>query len=329
MHILAETAAPPWPRTATGMPRRIGVEIEFAAVGAEEGAHIVRDRFGGRIVREDDHRFHIEDTRFGRFTCELDTQYAHRPKHADEPETGLQADVLAEMRRVFGDISALVMPCEIVCPPLPLKALAALDDLVGTLVAAGATGTRASPFFAFGVQLNVEIARTSAAWITQILRAYLLLSPWLRDTMSLDLTRRAVSFADPFPQDYAAQVLAPGYRPDLGGLVADYLYANPTRNRELDLLPLFAELAPTRVRAAIDDPRVNARPAFHYRLPDANLGEPRWSLRLEWNRWCVVERLAARPALVEAMAADYLARRTEGGGDWPRKAAEWLILAGG
>ena len=37
-------------------------------------------------------------------------------------------------------------------------------------------------------------------------------------------------------------MLDAGYGPDLGALIDDYLAANPTRNRALDLLPLFAEL---------------------------------------------------------------------------------------
>jgi len=320
---------PPRPHNADGAARRVGVEIEFAAVSARAGAGIVRDLFGGRIREEDAHRFHVEDTEFGTFTSELDTQYAHRPHHTSAEDEA--ADTLAgfrtEMRRLFGDISSLVMPCEVVCPPIPHHRLDRLDALVAALTAAGAEGTRASPFYAFGVQLNPEIATDDAAWLRAMLRAYLVLSPWLRAVMGLDITRRAVSFADPFPKPYVALALAAGYAPDRPRLMADYLRHNPTRNRELDLLPLIAHFDAGLVARHLDDPRVKARPAFHYRLPDANIGQAHWSVCLEWNRWLVVERLAEDEALLSRMAGDFLAHSDIlSARNWPVRCSEWLAL---
>ncbi len=325
MDVLADLRAPPETRTRAGDTRRVGIEIEFATIRAADGARIVQDMFGGTIAEEDAHRYHIEGTVFGDFTCELDTQHAHKPYGA----TGAMSEFQTEMRRLFGEISSLVMPCEIVCPPIPWDAIGRIEDLVQALSAAGAVGTRASPFYAFGVQLNPELADTGDTdAITATLKAYLLLSGWLRGVMGIDLTRRAMAFADPFPRPYAARVLAADYWPDRSALIDDYLDANPTRNRELDLLPLFAHLDDARVRAVLQDGRIKARPTWHYRLPDANLGEPGWSLALEWNRWVVVERLAADRALLARMAAAYLAMADAGRGrDWPLAASEWLILS--
>ena len=85
---------------------------------------------------------------------------------------------------------------------------------------------------------------------------------------------------------------------------------------------------PARVRARVDDPRISPRPAFHYRLPDANLGQADWSVCLEWNRWLVVERLAENRPLLERMAADYIAHAALGGlRDWPLRCSQWLILS--
>lgn len=326
MNILETPAAPPRTTNPEGETRRVGVEVEFAAVTAREGARIVRDLFGGTIREEDAHRFHVEDTQFGTFTSELDTQYAHKPYGAREGDEF--AGFRAEMRRLFGDLSSLVMPCEIVCPPIAWDRLAALDGLVRALNAAGAEGTRASPFYAFGVQLNPEIATDEPGWIDDVLRAYLLASPWLRAAMALDLTRRAVSFADPFPHDYVAATVRGAGHPTLAALIDAYLDANPTRNRELDMLPLFAHLDPDRLRARIDDPRVGARPTFHYRLPDANLGQPDWSICLEWNRWCAVERLAGDRDLLDRVAADWAVRASGPGlKDWPLRFSQWMILS--
>ena len=44
--------------------------------------------------------------------------------------------------------------------------------------------------------------------------------------------------------------------------------------------------------AVIDDTRVNARPTFHYRLPNCEIERGDWHLSDSWNLWCVVEALA-------------------------------------
>jgi hypothetical protein len=38
---------------------------------------------------------------------------------------------------------------------------------------------------------------------------------------------------------------------------------------------------------------VSSRPAFHYRLPDCRLGDKKWSVADEWNRWWYVEAIAS------------------------------------
>jgi len=324
MTFLTDIARPAEVCTEAGTTRSVGIEVEFAAVTARDAARIVQQMFGGSLVTEDPHRHHIQGSEIGDFTCELDTQHAHRPYN----KTGNMSGFQAEMRKLFGDISSLVMPCEIICPPVPFTDIARIDALVAKLTSVGAVGTRASPFYAFGAQLNPEIVRPDAGDITATLKAYILLSPWLRAVMGLDLTRRAMAFADPFPAVYIARLLAPDYWPDQAGLIGDYLDANLTRNRELDMLPLFAHLDPALVRARLDDPRIKPRPTYHYRLPDANIGEAGWSLCLEWNRWVIVDRLAADRTLLAAMAEDYLRHADEGReSGWPLAASQWLILS--
>ena len=50
------------------------------------------------------------------------------------------------------------------------------------------------------------------------------------------------------------------------------------------------------------DPRIEPRPAFRYRLPRARLGDPKWSVLLEWNRWVEVERLAEDTERLDKMS---------------------------
>jgi hypothetical protein len=121
-------------------------------------------------------------------------------------------------------------------------------------------------------------------------------------------------------------VLAPGYAPDQAGLIDNYLHANPTRNRELDMLPLFAWIDEDRVRSCVPDARIKARPTFHYRLPDARIGDPGWSLALEWNRWCVVERLAADAERLAAMSEAWTANDARlVPGNWAIMSTGWLL----
>jgi hypothetical protein len=130
------------------------------------------------------------------------------------------------------------------------------------------------------------------------------LSDWLRAQIQVEFTRALLAFADPSPPDYVALVLERSYRPAVSELIDHYLAYNPTRNRELDLLQLFDWIDSARVRAVAGDARIKPRPTFHYRLPNAHIQRPDWSLAAEWNRWCKVEHLAAdRDRLEEAATA--------------------------
>jgi len=86
----------------------------------------------------------------------------------------------------------------------------------------------------------------------------------------------------------------PDYQPDLDALIDDFLHFTPTRNRPLDMLPLFAWLDEDKVmQAPVEKDLIKARPALHYRLPNCLIDEPDWSLSVPWNDWIEVERLAA------------------------------------
>ena len=327
----ARIERPPRETNYAGEPRRVGVELEFAAVTARDAARIVRRIFGGTVRAIDHHRFAILETELGDFRSELDSQFLHRADASEEAPTGLQmllANFQDAFHGVLGDIGSALIPCEIVCPPIRIDDMARLDSLLEELRRLGAHGTDVSPLYAFGMQLNPDIADKSAEWIVSVLKAYLLLSDWLRAVISVNLTRRVLAFADPFPPDYVLLVIDPDYRPDMATLIDDYLLHNPTRNRELDMLPLFTWIDEERVRVEVDDKRIRLRPTFHYRLPDARLDRPDWTIATEWNRWCVVERLAERPDKLAAMARAY--RENQGRllpRDWAIISSEWIALS--
>ncbi|NJO55693.1 MAG: amidoligase enzyme [Rhodospirillales bacterium] len=269
------------------------------------------------MEEHDPHDWRIADSRIGDFKVELDSQYAHpseatKEKLETDAQDGDRPDLSARIQRDFartiGDIGQFFVPVEIVAPPVPLSRLPELDAIVDDLRAAGAEGTDEGLLFAFATQLNIEVPARDVSTLLRHLQAFLVLSDWLRGEIRLDLNRRVLPFTDPFPRVYATTILDPAYAPDIDGLIDDYLEANPTRNRELDMLPLFADIDADRVRRQIDDPRIKARPTFHYRLPDTRLRDPQWGFITEWNRWVRVEQLAADPAALKEAAQSYLSR---------------------
>lgn len=283
--------APPRLRRADGRIRRLGVELEFADLDAPTAADALVRVFGGRQVRISDYRIRVEDTELGEFLVELDFKWAHE----GDPED--------PFRRTLGELGSAVLPMEIVCPPIPLDQAHRLEALREELRLAGASGTFDSPFYALGAQLNPELPSLEPDYIVSALRAFILLRDWLRDEIHVAPSRRLWFFAAPFPTRYCAKVLDPGYAPDRSEMIDDYLRRNATRNREVDLLPLFAHLDEPRVRRVLPHETIKPRPTWHYRLPNALIDEREWTIGLEWNRWAMVERLAERPDLIVRHAA--------------------------
>lgn len=280
---------PPFPTNADGKERCVGVEIEFGSIDAERAARLVQSLFGGTLEKHNPNAFDVKDTAFGDFEVKLDTRLA---SYDDKP-SGLLHDIKAELGNLLGAAASLVVPLEIVTPPIGVSALQHIETLLSRLRRLGASGTEDSVLFAFGLHLNPEAPRLDAPTITAILKAYALASPWLWRAIDPDSTRRFLRFADPFPEDYVKLIVDDSYWPDMPQLIDDYLASNPTRNRDLDMLPLFALLDESRVCAKLPDEKINRRPTFHYRLPDMDLHDSNWGLATEWNRWVAVERLAA------------------------------------
>lgn len=322
---------PPRTHTEGGHERRVGVEVEFAGLPADAAADLVQDLFGGEVFRLDPYRYEVRETPYGTFVCELDSQYAH-PEGKAPLKAGKAHELLTKLRdrvaETFGDVSSRWLPVEIVAPPVPMSRLSDMERVLDALRAAGAEGTSASVVYAFALQFNPEAAALDCDYILSVMRAYLLLEDWLKARIEPDNTRRILAFATDFPGDWSRHCLPLDYRPDLAGFIEDYARFNPTRNRGLDLYPLFAHLDEARVRRLSDDPLIKARPTFHYRLPDARLSDPDWSLAAEWNDWVQVELLAEDKPRLESMVDAWMRHRgrSEPGSRkrWAREATQWL-----
>jgi hypothetical protein len=315
-------ALPPHRLRADGGPRRVGVEIEFAGLAAEAAADVVARALGGGTARIGPHAFAVTDTALGPATVSLDARYAH-----PESARALFGEVGARLAPLVGEVIRPFVPTELVTGPMPLTDLAAVDAAVAALRAAGARGTADSAFYAFGLHFNPELPALDAAWLAAYLKAFVIAEPWLERTAQPNSTRKLIGFADAFPEAYVRRVLDPGYWPGAMEFTADYLTANPTRNRGLDLLPALAVLDGDTVRRLLPREKINPRPTLHYRLPDARVSEPGWGIGPDWARWVAVERLACDRDALARLGQAYLSRADRAGDRVPEGWAETVGAA--
>ncbi len=319
---------PPAANTAAGEARRVGVELEFTGVEIGDIAASVIAELGGEAEVVSPYEQVVTGSRLGDFRLELD--YAYLKQLGREREPGADFSELDHLgESLLKLLAEQLVPYEVVSPPIAMHELWRLGDLFTRLRGKGAKGTNHATVYAFGLHLNPELPDLELDTVLSYMRAFLCLYEWLLERSRVNLSRRITPYIDPFPRDYLKQVLAADYAPDMGELISDYLRANPTRNRALDMLPLFAHLDDARVRAAVADDRIKARPTLHYRLPNCQIDEAGWSLAQPWRDWLQVEALANDPQRLEDMQARYLRhlRGPVGGlfGDWPEASSHWLL----
>lgn len=297
---------PPTVARADGQPRRVGFELEFTGLTIDQTAAVLQSALGGELRTCSAAERELRVDGLGEFNIELDWDFLKR-KATDAENAPEDDGSRREWMSLLSDAATLVVPLEVVCPPIPLGELDALDDMVVGLREAGAVGTENSPLAAYGTHVNAEIASLDAATISTYLRAFALLQWWLVDAHEVDITRKISPYIDLYPEAYL-ESLAGRADHGLDRIFDDYLEHNATRNRALDLLPMLAQIDADRVQDAVNDPKVKARPAFHYRLPNCHIEQPDWSLARAWNLWCVVERLADRKDELDELGAAFLAR---------------------
>jgi hypothetical protein len=319
---------PPVPRTGEGEPRRVGVELEMIGPGVAEVSRLVAEHIGGRTEEKSRYEHVVHGDPAGEWGVELDYEYLKQKGREEVPESDLAAFIDEAAESLVRAGAEAIVPVEVVSPPLPMKRLAEVQSLVARLRHAGARGTGAGISYAFGLQLNPELPSLDADTIVAYLKAFFCLYDWLEKRSSPDFTRRLTRFMAPFPGDYVRKVIDPDYWPDEEHLIDDYLEHNPTRNRALDMLPLFLHLDEERVRAVVDDPRVKPRPTFHYRLPNCEIDRPYWGIHLAWADWLKVEALASHRSRLQRICRAYarwldrpLGHLLE---DWAREVESWL-----
>ncbi len=273
--------------------RRVGVEVEFGGIDIDAAVDAVAGALGATVSAVSEHEYLLSTELHSEpFRLEVDF-------HLLQVMSRDEAEASNPLRRTAVDVldaaASVLTPLELVSPPLLFGQLGRVQAVLDKLAAAGATGTQDSLAYAFGTHFNPTVVDFSAESLLAHLQAFLCLEAWLKTRDGIDLTRRLTSFANPFPKSYELKILGRDYAPTLDTLIDDYLGDNPTRNRALDMLPLFSHLDDERVGRVVDDELVKARPTFHYRLPNSRVGDPDWSIASPWGDWLTLERLAAAP----------------------------------
>ena len=324
---------PPVIENADGDLRRIGVELELHGLPLESIADIVAEWTGGERRLLTDYEAEVSGDDAGLWRVEFDYEYLKNKARKDEHPEGIRKVVDDSAEDLLRLGAEQILPMEVVSPPFPMDRLSQVDSLIGDLRDAGAKGTRSGLIYAFGTHLNPELPALDASTITAYLRAFLCLYPWLRHEADVDLARRLSQFIEPFDDGYVRLVCDVDYQPGMDGLIDDYLRANPTRNRVLDMLPLFAHVDEARVRGVIDDPRIKARPTLHYRMPNCEIDRQGWGIGAIWQDWLQVEHLAADESrLREAARAytEFLSNTTARLlNDWSSEVERWLVPVDG
>lgn len=297
--------SPPWLKNTDGNIRRVGVELEVSGLELDTMASLVANHLSlttssdGRYVRS------LKGDSAGEWTVELDYDLIKKMGREELDDKTFTDKVNRSTEELLAWAAKALVPVEIISPPLPLERLNEVEELINFLRSKGAKGTADSAINAFGMQLNPELASHKAHHIISCLKAFICLYDWLFHRADINLTRRFTSYVDPFPTSYIKKIIKTDYWPELDELIDDYLLDNPTRNRALDMLPLFKFLDEKRVLKTTDDVLIKERPTFHYRLPDCDIDNPNWGIFIAWNDWVEVERLAADENKLEACCKAY------------------------
>jgi hypothetical protein len=318
---------PPVTQSPSGEERKVGFEFEFTGVEMPAAAEMIRSQYGGEAIEISTYEFIVENTRFGTFKLELDARLL-REKRYEKILKSVGVDLssfknIDSIEDSLKDIASSVVPFEIITPPIPLSKISEMNRIVDRLREMKAKGTGSSFVYAFGMHINPEVPDTSATCILNHLRAYVLLDPWIRKDAKIDMSRKITPFINPYEEDYIRHILDPDCRPGTEQLIRDYFQFGNSRNRALDLLPLFMYLNENLTSDLIEDKLTSSRPTWHYRLPNCSLEAPDWTIASEWNRWVLVERMAADESMLNRYSRAWLRMKRE---TLVRFEAKWIEL---
>ena len=327
---------PPVKTDSEGNPRRVGFELELGNLAIQEIAEAIHAQFGGNLKKKSPFEIFVENSSLGKVKILRDTQMLTSLKYRDwltnigiDFSPGGEGEML---EREVDKLSRWLVPCEIVTQPLEFDDFEKLDQLVAVLEEHEGEGTQEALHYAFGLHLNPSSPDLTAKTLLAYIQSTLLLVDWIIDDADTDFSRRFLtSYIDPFPSAYYRAILKPDYQPGMDELMQDYLAYNDTRNRPLDMLPIFTMIDEDRIRSSVREDEkglIKGRPAFHYRLPDCRVGEEGWSIAEEWNRWNLIEEVAAdkdrRLKLIKAWQQEQKRFKLIPGAHWVKEVGKFL-----
>ena len=202
---------------ADGSPRRVGIEIELQGIDVNELAELTAETLGGTVERVSSVEFNVDVPDLGEFRVEVDFKLLKELAREGEGRSDAGDEGLMDFAiELLGGASAVLVPCEIVSPPMPMQSMTEpMDALVERLRAAGAKGTRHSVLYAFGVHLNVEPPDLEAGTVLDYLRAFVCLYDWIVEESRVDVSRQITPYIRPYPRDYDLLDRRPGLRAGL------------------------------------------------------------------------------------------------------------------
>lgn len=301
---------PPKPTNPSGDERSVGYEFELTGVDMDLASEIVQELYGGSIEQVSTYEYNVTGTRFGDFKLELDAQLLRDKKYEKLLKAvGVDPAKIENIDLIEGslrDAASSVVPFEIITPPIQLSEMVELNRLVDALRKQKAEGTGSSFLYAFGLHINPEISDDSTQSLLNHMRAYVMLDPWIRKDAEINMSRRITPYINEYKEEYIQLILNPAYKPEVEELITDYFQYDNSRNRPLDMLPLFMYLNKELTVSLIEDTITSSRPTYHYRLPNCSLEDENWSIAKEWNRWVLVEKMAADPKTVDQYSRAWL-----------------------
>ncbi|MBR9884605.1 MAG: hypothetical protein GYB21_13510, partial [Oceanospirillales bacterium] len=207
-------------RTQDGEVRRVGFELEFSGVTLEETAKALKEQLNGRVLSQTEAELELELPELGTFNIELDWDFLKRKAAKSDADNSAE-----QWLKPLSQAAHLLVPVEVVCPPIPVDQLDRLDTLVETLRSLGAQGTEESLIAAYGVHINPELPSLDAATLHDYMRAFCLLQWWLVDAHEVNPARKISPYIDLYPHEYQV-ALFEAVNPDMDTQFNLYLTHN-------------------------------------------------------------------------------------------------------
>lgn len=277
--------------------RLVGIEIEFIGVPLDKATQLVADVFGGQVEKKDEYIYHVTHSQFGDFRVECDSSFVKSRKFnqwLSKLGIDLEPEDIRKMDEKIAQGANILIPFEIITPPLPMSQIDRFDELIEKLKEAK-KNLDSIPFSLApcGLHINVEAPSLKVEDLQSIVTSFSQSYETLVKEIDVDKKRQIAPYIAPYPREYQRLLMDPTYKPNIDQFFEDYLKFNPTRNRALDLTTIIGhmnwELLEKYEDKGVELQLIKPRPAFHYRLPNCHLDDEEWNFKTEWQRWVKVE----------------------------------------